>query len=173
MKKWGTVLGVIAAAALVAQPAQAQVQFGVQGNYADDVDFGIGARAQFDVGSMIAEEGPLSSLTGVASVDYYFPDCGGDFFGGGSDIDCSYLEVNGNALYPLDIAEGVAPYVGAGVHFGRFSVEDVSDSEVGLNALGGLNFDLGGVTAFAEGKIELGGMEQFVITFGALLGGAE
>ncbi|MFO7895279.1 MAG: outer membrane beta-barrel protein [Longimicrobiales bacterium] len=160
-------------AGALAQPAQAQVQFGAQANYADDFDFGIGARAQFDLGSMFELEGAMASLKGVVSGDFYFPDCG--------DLDCSYMEINGNALYPIEMEGDLAPYVGGGLNIARFSADytdpfsgttsSSSDTDVGLNALGGANFDLGSMAAFAEAKIELGGGEQFVLTFGVLFGG--
>ncbi|MFP4623087.1 MAG: hypothetical protein ACOCVZ_10255 [Gemmatimonadota bacterium] len=170
MKNLLIAAGVLVALGAVAEPAQAQVQFGVQANYADDFDFGIGARAQFALGPTLDPEGPLSELTGVVSFDYYFPDCGG--------LDCSYIEFNGNALYPIDIGEGFAPYVGGGIHVGRVSVDfesefadDTSDTEVGLNALGGATFGLGVLSAFAEAKLQLAGAEQFALTFGVLFGG--
>lgn len=173
MTKWLITAGAILAVGLAAQPAAAQAQFGVQGSYSDDFDFGVGARAQFDLGSAIDPEGPLSQLTGVVSFDYYFPDC--------DPADCSFFELNGNALYPLDFGEGFSPYVGGGLHFARvsaevdtgFGVEEASDNEVGLNALGGASFGLGTLEAFAEAKIELAGAEQFVLTFGVLFGGAD
>jgi hypothetical protein len=172
MTKWLIAAGVTLAVGLTAQPAAAQAQFGVQGNYSDDFDFGIGARAQFDLGSAIDPEGPLADLMGVVSFDYYFPDC--------DPADCSFFEVNGNALYPLDFGEGFTPYVGGGLHLARasaeidtgFGVEDASDTEIGLNALGGALFGLGTLDAFVEAKIELAGAEQFVLTFGVLFGGA-
>lgn len=160
-------------ASALAQPAQAQVQFGVQANYADDFDFGIGARAQFDLGSMLQLEGAMASLRGAVTGDFYFPDCGG--------VDCSYMEINGNALYPFEVEGDLEPYAGGGLNIARFSTEftepvsgttsSSSDTDLGLNAIGGANFDLGSMAAFAEAKIEIGGGEQFVLTFGVLFGG--
>jgi hypothetical protein len=42
---------------------------------------------------------------------------------------------------------------------------------VGLNLLGGLKFALGSLSSYAEGRFELGGGEQLVLTFGVLVGG--
>lgn len=164
MKKLLIAAATVAAIGVMAAPAHAQ--FGVQVNYADDFDFGVGARAQFGLGDMLAAEGGLGDLLGVVSFDYYFPDCG--------LADCTYWEINGNALYPLEIENSdLAPYVGGGLHIGRFDVDGFgNDTEVGLNAVGGLNFDLGGFATFVEAKIELGGAEQFVLTFGGLFGGS-
>lgn len=163
MKKLLIAVCTVLAVGVMAIPAEAQVQFGPQLSYADDFDFGIGARAQFDLGSAVDEGGTFGDLRGVVSFDYFFPDC--------ELGDCSYIEINGNALYPFDVEGEVEPYVGAGVNIARVSVEDVSDTEVGLNALGGINFGLGPFMAFSEARIELSGGEQFVLTFGALFGG--
>ena len=169
MKKLLIAACTVAAVGVMAAPAQAQVQFGVQANYAEDVDFGIGARGQFGLGEMLNAEGGLADLIGVVSFDYYFWDC---------SADCSYFEINGNALYPVEVeGSDLAPYVGGGLNIARASLDsgvtgvgDVSETDVGLNALGGLNFDLGGFAAFVEAKIEVGGGEQFVLTFGGLFG---
>ena len=171
MKNCLVAAGVLFTLGFVAAPAQAQVAFGVHANYAEDFDLGVGARAQSSLGNFMDADSPLAALTGVVSFDYYFPDCGG--------ADCSYLELNGNVQYPLDMGENFAPYVGGGLNvarmsfdFGEFAGGDSSNTEIGLNALGGASFDLGGFDVFAEAKIELGGGEQFVLTFGTLLGGA-
>lgn len=163
MKKLLIAAGTALAVAVLAVPAEAQVQFGPQVNYADDFDFGVGARAQFALGSAFQDDSPLADLRGVISFDLFFPDC--------EIVDCSYFEINGNAVYPFDIQSEVEPYVGAGLGFGRLSVDDASDSEIALNLLGGANFDLGTVDAFAEARFELTGYEQVIITFGLLFGG--
>lgn len=168
MKRLLTAVCTVFALVAMAGPAQAQVQFGPQISYADDFDFGVGARAQFGLGSLFGEEGAAADLVGVASADFFFPDCG---FG-----DCSYMEINGNVLYPIEIEDsGIAPYVGGGLNIARFSTDfegvSASDTEIGLNALGGINFALGPLSAFTEARIELSGGEQFVLTFGALFGG--
>lgn len=167
MKRWLVAVGIILSMGFVAEPAQAQVQFGAQASYAADFDFGIGVRAQSGLASFMEEESPLAVLTGVVSLDFFFPDCG--------TVDCSYMEINGNALYPLDFGEGFAPYAGGGLNiarisydFGEFGGGETSDTEVGLNLLGGATFALGGFNTFAEAKVELGGGEQVVLAFGVL-----
>lgn len=166
MTRWLLATGMILSIGLTANPAQAQVQFGAQASYADDMDFGIGVRAQHSLASFVEAESPLSVLTGVLSLDFFFPDC--------DPFDCSYIEINGNALYPLDFGEGFAPYAGGGLNIARMSVDagdfggDTSDTDVGLNVLGGATFDLGGFNTFGEVKIELGGGDQVVLAFGVL-----
>jgi hypothetical protein len=70
----------------------------------------------------------------------------------------------------------VAPYAGTGLNYAHASVSvpelagmSVSNSEVGLNILGGAKFKLGQVTPFGEFRVELGGGEEFVITGGAMM----
>lgn len=183
MKRWVVGAGLIVVGCLLAaEPAHAQVRLGVQANFADEFDLGVGVRAQRHLAGLLEEDSPMSVLTGVVSLDYYFPDC--------DPLDCHYFELNGNVLYPVDLGEGWAPYVGGGLHLGRLGVEntsanaaqaqletggalvarDQSDTQIGLNAVGGAIFDLGGLDAFGEMKLGLGGWEHFVIRFGILLG---
>lgn len=156
----------------LASPVSGQVVFGPQGSWGDESDFGIGARLQVPFAGLVTTEpgSALSTMFLIGSFDWFFPD--DDDFPG---VDVNWFEVNLNAAYPL-VMEGLRPYVGAGLNYARVSVEvggeTDSDSDVGLNVLGGLNFLLGGLTAFTEGRFELGGGEQFVLTFGVLFGGS-
>ena len=157
-------LAVVAAMAVVSQQSLAQAQvrpirFGAQATWADDSDFGIGARVLYPaLGKMVG----VSGLEGSASFDWFFPSLG------------NYFEINVNALYPISIAgmPKVSPYVGGGLNVARRSVDLVivtaSSTDIGLNALAGARFALGKLNTFAEAKIELGGGEQFALTFGVL-----
>lgn len=163
----------LAATALLfgAAPAAAQLGIGPQISYADDFDLGIGGRLQFGMGTLFGDEGFAGSLIGITTFDWFFPDCG--------DIDCSYLEFNANAAYPFARQSEFSPYVGAGLHFARWSSDADTGlgnlgkdaTEIGLNLLGGLLYDLGTFSAYGEGRFEIGGGEQFVLTFGLLFGG--
>lgn len=164
-------LATVALMAVGAAGAEAQ-RFGVQANYGTDFDFGVGARVEIPVA--FTSTGTFSQTFLIGSFDYFFWDCEA-----GDDIDCSYWEVNANAAVPI-AASGINPYVGAGLNIARISFDtDVnipgfdfgaSATEVGLNILGGLRFPLGGMSAYGEGRFELGGGEQLVLTFGILLG---
>ena len=157
-------LAVVAAMAVVSQQALAQAQvspirFGAQVTWADDFDFGVGARVVYPgLGKMVG----VSGLEGAASFDWFFPSIG------------SYFEVNVNALYPVTITSmpKLRPYVGAGLNVARYSADlvliSVSSTDVGLNALAGARFALGKFSTFAEAKLELSGGEQFAVTFGVL-----
>lgn len=171
MTKWLIIAGAVLATGIAA-PAAAQVQMGPQLSWGDDSDLGIGLRAQVDFGSFMKQnQSAVSRMTGVVRLDYFFPGCP-------SGVDCSYIELNADVQYPLDFGTGFEPYVGGGLNFAHASNEvdvpfvgTVSDShsDVGLNVLGGARFAIGHFTAFGEGRIELGGGEQFVLTFGVLL----
>ncbi|NIR46648.1 MAG: porin family protein [Gemmatimonadetes bacterium] len=138
---------------VLAWPAtlSAQLDVGPQASWADDADFGIGGRAMLGIPVDI----PLAA---IGSFDYFFPD---------GDVD--YWEINANAVYKFRVPGGVvAPYAGAGLNVAHTSVGDLSETDVGLNLLGGATFDAGQLTPFAELRVELGGGEQFVLTGGLL-----
>ena len=170
---WRTIL-ILTAALVVATAgvaaAERDVAFGGQISYADDFDLGVGARA------VIGTNDVVEGTRAVASFDLYFP---GDEAG----VEFSFWEinVNGHYMFPLE-EKSFGLYAGAGLHYANVSVDtpsidtgfgvieggSVSDSEVGLNLLGGVDFQTSGsVSPFAEIKIELGGAEQFVISGGA------
>lgn len=172
MTKWNAVPFALALGFFAASPAEAQVGFGVQGSWGDESDLGIGARVVAPVGHMItADDGSVfAGLKAIGSFDWFFIDCPDGF-------DCGYFEINANGAVPLPL-EGFSPYVGAGLNVARVSIAtedqdspfafDESETEVGLNVLGGIDFPLGGLNTFAEGRFELGGGEQFVLTVGVL-----
>lgn len=163
MKTWRVFAAV--AAALVIGTADAHAQaFGVQGSWGDDTDLGIGARLELGLPNLLTSEGPLSNTFLIGSFDWFFPDFCDQF------DDCSYFELNGNLAVPIT-ANTIDPYAGAGLNIARMAVLGESDTEVGLNLLGGLRFSLGGASAFGEGRFVLGGSEQFVLTLGVLVGG--
>ena len=103
-------------------------------NHADEGDWGIGARGEFG-----------GSLALITSFDYYFVN---------DDIgDTKFYELNGNLIYNFPTG-GVRPYVGAGAGIARLSFDDNffsdSDTELGVNVLGGLKFGYGPINPFAE-----------------------
>lgn len=142
----------------------AQIRFGGQLNYGDDTDFGLGPR-------LVLADPALGEFRFIGSFDLYFPDDGG-----GVDID--YWELNGNIVYDFEVttAPKLTPYVGAGLNVAHVSVDLTSpgltgggsNTELGVNLLGGLEFGLGKIRPFVEIKVELEGGEQFVITGGVL-----
>lgn len=150
-------------AALVAVPstAHAQMDLGGQLSWGDDADFGIGARV---VLGLPFEQVPLEV---IGTFDYFFPDEGP----GGADV--TYWELNANIVYRIPVqVPMLTPYAGTGINIAHASVDaegvDVSDTEVGINLLGGIKYNAGPVTPFGEMRFELDGGEQFVLSFGVL-----
>ena len=172
------ILSALAVVAVFSLPGQAEAQrFCPQVSWGDDSDLGLGVRAEWDVGSWFSGADMPEQLTRTriaTSFDWFFPGCDDNDLG----IECSvdYLEINGNLLVPVTVGT-IDPYVGLGLNVARMSVEvgavDASDTEVGLNLLGGLNFLLGNYSSYVEGRFELDGGEQFVLTWGFLLGAVE
>jgi hypothetical protein len=163
MKTWRAFAAVTAALVIGSADAEAQA-FGIQGNWGSDTDFGLGARLELGLPNLITSDGPLSNTFLIGSFDWFFPD-----FCDNVD-DCSYWELNGNLAVPIT-SSTIDPYAGLGLNVGRVAVGDASNTEVGLNLLGGLRFRLGSLGAFGEGRAVLGGVEQLVLTFGVLVGG--
>jgi opacity protein-like surface antigen len=158
-------LGGLCAVALLsgAGDAYGQVGFGAQLSWADDAEFGIGARAVVDLTPL------TNGLEASGSFDYFFPDQPL-----GADI--NYWEINANMAYVFAGVPGMAPYAGGGLNIAHASVSvdefgiplGASDTDLGLNLLGGARFRAGPVQPFGELRIELGGGEQFVIAGGVI-----
>lgn len=175
MRKIGTLVSVFALSVLAAGTAQAQMKFGGQVLWADDVELGVGARVEIPFANKLSKTGPLSQTFFIGQFDYFLDPCGDT---AGSGVDCSYFEINPGLAVPLKTTSDFRPYLGAGLNIARMSVDagtlgSTSDTEMGLNVLGGLKFLLGGMESFTEARISLGGGEQFAIQFGFLFGGGK
>jgi hypothetical protein len=157
------ILRLLVMAAVLGWPAAASAQYGrdvrvgLQGSWADEADFGVGARLDIELDKV------YSGLGVTASFYYYFPD---DF----GDVDASYWEANTNVTYM--VFGDLGPYVGTGLNIAQGNVGlDPGDAigedatKVGLNLLGGLRFN---DRLFLEARFELGGGDQFVATAGLL-----
>lgn len=178
MKRWAIVaLGLVLA--LSGAPAYAQVSFGPQVVWGDDTDLGVGGRIDFDLaGPLAIDDGFFQNLFGSVTGSYFFWDCGTGI--DNDNVDCGYIEFNGNAGVPFSVeSSSLNGYFGGGLHVGRSSVDYsgeiiernlVSDTEIGLNLLGGFKFPISDLTGFVEGKFGLVGVEQFVISAGILFG---
>lgn len=164
MKLRRVVLGMAAAFALSAGSMHAQ-QVGAQLNWGDDSDLGLGVRVEVGLPNLFTTTGPLANTYFIGSFDYFFVDCD----------ECTWWELNGNLAFPLAVT-GVDPYVGAGLNVAHRAVDlgpiDASDTDLGINLLGGVRFPIGNLSSFAEARLEIDGGEQFVLTFGVLFGGS-
>jgi opacity protein-like surface antigen len=141
-----------------ATSAEAQgVRFAPQLSFGEDSDLGIGGRVNFDLSSTFGSPG----FNWISSFDYFFP---------GDNV--NYWELNSNLGWTIPGVRGnVRPYVGGGLNYAHISFDncagDCGESEVGLNLMGGINIGTRTkLMPFIEGRIELNGGEQFVLTGG-------
>ncbi len=158
MRKLVAAAGVVIAAFAFAPRAEAQA-FGANLSWGDDTDFGLGARVAFPIGGSVGQKG----IKGLATFDYFFPD-GFDFW-----------EITGNGVYDISSSGSASPYVGAGLTFARSSVSaggfSASNSEVGLNLLGGARFKpTGNVQPFVEARFQIRDGSQLVLSGGVYFG---
>lgn len=137
--------------------AQQPFHLGAQVSWGDDSDVGIGVRYENDLNRLI----PARNLRVVGSFDWFFP---------GNNVD--YFEINANVAYQFTIPSSrIGPYAGGGLNIARASggLGTSSDTQVGLNLLGGLRFPSAGrIRPYVEGRFEFSGGEQFVLTGGIL-----
>ena len=159
----GTV-GLALVALSAATPVRAQGRFGAQLNFAEDADFGLGARVGFALGGELKRKG----IEGLVTFDYFFPKA------------YDYWTVTADGLYHFTPANSsVNPYVGGGVSLGHGSVGGVSPglsrggSDVGLNLMAGLRFKAQErLLPFAEARYELKNGGQFILSAGVYFGKA-
>jgi opacity protein-like surface antigen len=121
-------------------------------------DWGIGARGEFGT----------AHLALVLSFDWYFVN--------GEIQDLKFYEGNANLQFTFP-TEGFRPYVGGGVGFARASlglnIFNDSETETGVNILGGLKFGGPGINPFVEIRYTFYGSTQsfdnrFIFTGGIL-----
>ena len=168
MSKIRSLVTAVALVAVSASAVDAQTRFGAHAIWADDVELGVGARMEMDMSGKLSKQPPLSRAFFIGQFDFFLDPC--------EPGDCTYFEINPGIAVPLN-ATTLKPYLGAGLNIARMSVDlggtlgNQSDTEIGLNLLGGLKLNLSGMDAFTEARIALGGGEQFSIAFGILFGG--
>lgn len=167
MQKVRKLLLAVALVVIGASTAEAQ-RFGAHAIWADDADIGLGARMEMDISGKLSKQPPLSRAFFIGQFDFFLDPCDG--------ADCTYWEINPGIAVPLN-ATTLKPYLGAGLNIAHSSVDlggtlgNASDTELGVNLLGGLKLNLSGLDAFTEARLALGGGEQFSISFGILFGG--
>jgi len=170
-------------AVIIAAPAagQSHVALGPLVTLGDDSHFGLGARAEMDLSEHLGfDHDFFRDVFGSATATYSFQDCRG---GSG----CGWLELGGNLNVPVSRRTAdLVTYVGAGFHivsaFREESFVDFrsspsrgtwhrrhTDTSVGLNLIGGLQFEVEATPAFVEGKLGLSGASQFLLSTGVML----
>ncbi|NBC87431.1 MAG: outer membrane beta-barrel protein [Bacteroidetes bacterium] len=147
--------------AVPTQDAHAQVKIGPRavlsvGDISDaGGDFGIGADVRFLAGDL--------PVTFNGAFDYYFVD-------NELNDDLSIFTIDFNALYMFGVDnQAFTPYAGGGLGVTRASANDVSNSEVNLNIIGGAEFPLEQFTPFVQAQFGVGGdVDRFNIAGGLL-----
>ena len=143
--------GTLHAQATATVEAPHRTRFGVQLGYFFDPELaGVGARLEHTLGSLLGNP----KIHGLAEINW-FPETV-DIF------DFSY-----NVIYRFNASQ-VKPYAGGGVTLLVASGSGVSDSDLNLNAMGGVEFKaLGKVTPFVQLRyIFAGGGDGLMITGG-------
>lgn len=158
----GAVAGLTLAAAAIAAPAQAQnvsdartVRFGVQGGLSMPTgDFGDVAEMGFLIGGMMDIR--PATLPVDFRIDLAYNRWGLD--DGGLDLDGSFsgLSLGGNVVVAIPTEGTVGPYVLGGLGMYRTTIEvedeDESETDLGMQLGGGLNFRLSGFETFVEAR---------------------
>lgn len=145
--------------ALLAAPVavSGQVTVGPVLAYENDADFGIGA----SLGTALDELGEGFGL--LADFLIFFPEAG------------DYFELNGNVTYDVPLEDSsVVPFLLGGLNVARFSGDlGGSNTNLGLNLGGGVDFDLGNFrpTAGVRAQLEGGDGLVFFITLPFQTGG--
>ncbi|WP_457654427.1 outer membrane protein [Rhodocaloribacter sp.] len=145
-----------------ASPARAQLRLDVAPRLGFDL---VGDVEEFFLG-LDARVG-LDALPVILNpaFDYYFTE---------SPLNVSQFSIN--ALYPLRYP-GLRPYVGGGIGITRLSIDrdgrgfggfDKSDTDVGLNLIGGVVFRTGNLRPFAQAQITFGDVDLFTVAGGLL-----
>src|SRR5205809_322591 len=152
------------AARAAAPRSQQHPSFGVQLDWGNDPNFGIGGRGVFPLQSLF----PKTPLDGIVSFDYFFPSVP-------SGVSAHYWEINGNVAYRFTVParSSFRPYAGGGLNIAHAYCRPsrgpcVSETRAVLILLCGITFKLKGskLVTFAEARGEVGGGKTFIITGG-------
>lgn len=130
--------------AAFARPAQAQTALGVNAQYGLDFE-------EFQAGAELHI--PFRAAGGfsfVPNVEFYFMD------------EPTVFSINGDVHYAFGrYTRSFTPYVGLGLAITRWSRNDRSDTDAGLNIIGGANFRTGGrTTPFFQIEYRAGDFED-------------
>ena len=88
-----------------------------------------------------------------------------------------FWQLSFNALYEFGVANvAFSPYVGGGIGISRTSLDfnlgdfgnDASDTDIGLNLIGGATFGFGSLKPFAQAQITFGDVDLLTIGGGLL-----
>ncbi len=160
MKRYITTAVLLIVLAAAAAPSKAQVAVDLGPRLGFDIggdieELFIGADARFTIADFPVDLG--------ATFDYYF-----------TDENFTFYQISLNAYYDF-VIEDVAfvPYAGAGLGISRVSLDagpfSSSDSDTGINLIGGARFNAGNVFPFAQVQLTIGDLDLFSIGGGVLI----
>lgn len=145
-----------------AQSVDGAIRVGGHLGYGSDIEsFGIGARGDYAV---------TQNILLAPDFMYFFGD---DDFG----IDINWFDINLNGNYLIEINNpDLIPYALGGLNIAITSLdcndilasicEDRSNTEIGLNVGGGLDYLMGKLVLFGELRVVLGNADQLVLMGG-------
>jgi opacity protein-like surface antigen len=159
-------LTVVAVVLAVASPLTAQAQMESNSGFeigprvtidvGDIEEVALGADVRYDLSERV--DAPIQ-LNGA--FDYYFA---GDV--GNADATIYTIDLNGHYMLPTEAT--FSPYVGGGLGITSSEVGNVSNTDTGINLVGGVEFDTGSFQPFVQGQITLGDLDRIGITGGLL-----
>jgi opacity protein-like surface antigen len=132
-------------------------------------DFAIGGDVRYDLSA--SANAPIQ-LSGA--FDYYFVEDRETVTGGiggvqTEEVSASAYTIDLNGLYSFPVEGAFSPYAGAGLGIVGTSLGDASDTDIGVNLVGGAEFEAGSLRPFAEAQVSFGGdFTRFGITGGVL-----
>jgi opacity protein-like surface antigen len=142
-------------------------------------EFKVGPRATLSLGDISDAYG--GDIAVGADVRYQFADLpvqgNGAFDFYFADENITVFTIDVNAVYPLEVGETLAPYVGAGLGYTNISVDvdtqfgsfSGDSSDTGLNLVGGTEFVTGGsLTPFVQAQLTVGDLDRFGLAGGVL-----
>lgn len=145
--------------ASIQNKAAAQLQVGGGLAYGSDIE---SAGVQIGGTYFLLEE---QGIRLAADLLFFFP---------GDDVlsDINVWEFNANGHYIFNEGDAFLAYALAGLSLATISIDfggvlgEVSSSELGLNAGAGIEYGIGGIKLYGEGKLVLGGFDQLVLSGG-------
>lgn len=135
-----------------------QTKLGAQLVYGTTTEFGLGAKANFDISG--------TAISVAPSFNYFF----GESAGAAST---SVFTINADAHYNVASGEGLTLYPLAGLNLTNQSVTVLNNSasatKIGFNVGGGLQYGISSaLTGFFEAKYVIGTFDQAVFSAGVL-----
>ncbi|WP_103020822.1 outer membrane protein [Salinibacter altiplanensis] len=165
MKRFAS-LAAVAFALTIAFPYTAQAQtesnsgFEIGPRVTIDVgdieEFALGGNVRYDLSQDVEEPVQLAG-----AFDYYFADDQG-----GADVTIYTIDLNAHYIFPTE--ETFSPYAGGGLGITSSEVGGISDTDTGLNLVGGVEFDTGSFQPFVQGQVTIGNPDRIGITGGLL-----